>query len=210
MRLVPDRTWLGRPLVGVTQMIDDLIKSTRSFRRFDESVTVDRKTLEDLVDLARHSASAMNQQPLKYILSHTRNTNVKVFSTLTFAKSLKDWDGPAEGERPSAYIIVLSDTEISTNIWCDHGIASQNIMLGARERGLGGCMVGSINHQKLREQFAIPDQYEILLVLALGKPAETVVIEPMPPDGNVNYWRDEESVHHVPKRSLEEIILNFD
>jgi len=210
LRLVPDHTWLVRPLVGVTQMIDDLVKSTRSFRRFDENVTIDRKILEDLVDLARHSASAMNQQPLKYILSHTRDTNVKVFSTLTFAKALKDWDGPAEGERPSAYIVVLGDKEISTNFWCDHGIASQNIMLGARERGLGGCMVGSINHQKLREQFAIPDKFEILLVLAFGKPAEKVVIEPMPPDGNVNYWRDEESVHHVPKRSLEEIILNFD
>ncbi|MFC2027111.1 nitroreductase family protein [Chloroflexota bacterium] len=191
-------------------MIDDLIKSTRSFRRFDESVAIDRKTLEDLVDLARHSASAMNQQPLKYILSCERETNEKIFSTLTFAKSLKDWDGPAEGERPPAYIIVLSDTEISTNIWCDHGIASQNIMLGARERGLGGCMVGSINHQKLRELFTIPERYEILLVLAIGKPAETVVIESIPPDGSVNYWRDEKSVHHVPKRSLEEIILNLD
>ena len=191
-------------------MIDDLIKSTRSFRRFDESVNVDRKTLEDLVDLARHSASAMNQQSLKYILSYTRETNKKIFSTLTFAKALKDWDGPVEGERPSAYIIVLNDTEISTNIWCDHGIASQNIMIGAGDRGLGGCMIGSINHQKLRELLGIPARYEILLVLALGKPAEKVVIEPMPSDGNTSYWRDEESVHHVPKRSIEEIILELD
>ena len=191
-------------------MIDDLIKSTRSFRRFDESVTIERKTLEDLIDLARHSASARNMQPLKYILSCDPETNSKVFSTLTFAKALKDWDGPTEGERPSAYIIVLGDKKIAANFWCDHGIASQNIMLGARDRGLGGCMVGSINQPHLRELMSIPDRYEILLVLALGKPSEKVVIEPMPSDGDVNYWRDEESVHHVPKRSLDELILNLD
>lgn len=190
-------------------MIDELIKSARSFRRFDESVTVERKTLEDLIDLARHSASARNMQPLKYILSCDSATNLKVFSTLAFARALKDWDGPVEGERPSAYIVVLGDKDISTNFWCDHGIASQNIMLGARDRGLGGCMIASINQPKLRELLAIPDRYEILLVLALGKPAEEVVIEPMPSSGDVNYWRDENSVHHVPKRSLEEIILEL-
>ena len=189
-------------------MIDDLIKSTRSFRRFDESVSVDRKTLENLVDLARHSASARNRQPLKYILSCDTETNAKIFSTLTFAAALKDWPGPARGQRPSAYIIVLGDTEIASNFGCDHGIASQNIMLGARDRGLGGCMIASINQPELRASLDIPERYEILLMLAIGKPAETVIIEPMPPDKNANYWRDEQSVHHVPKRSLEEVILN--
>ncbi len=190
-------------------MIDDLIKNTRSFRRFDESVIIERKTLEDLIDLARHSASARNIQPLKYILSCDPETNGKIFSTLKFAAALKDWDGPTEGERPAAYIIVLGDTAISTNFWCDHGIAAQNIMLGARDRDLGGCMIASINQPKLRELLSIPDRYEILLVLAIGKPAETVVIEPMPSDGSANYWRDEQSIHHVPKRPLNEVILNL-
>ncbi len=189
-------------------MIDDLIKSTRSFRRFDESVTVERKTLEELVDLARLSASARNQQPLKYIISCDSDTNRKIFSTLTFAAALKDWPGPADGERPSAYIVILGDTSITSNFWCDHGIAGQNIMLCTRDRGLGGCMIASINHQKLRDSLDIPAQYEILLVLAIGKPSETVVVEQMPSDGSMNYWRDEQGIHHVPKRSLDEIILN--
>jgi len=190
-------------------MIDDLIKSTRSFRRFDETVKVDRKTLEDLVDLARHSASARNRQPLKYILSCDEQTNSQVFSSLTFAAALKEWSGPAHGERPSSFLNVLGATEITAGFGCDHGIAGQNIMLGARERGLGGCMIGSVNHQKLRRLLNIPERYDILLVLAIGKPAETVVIEPMPPDGSVNYWRDEQDVHHVPKRSLNEIIIDL-
>ena len=189
-------------------MIDDLIRSTRTFRRFNQGVTLTREVLVDLVDLARHSASAKNLQPLKYLLSWEPETNAKIFSTLTWAAALKDWGGPAEGERPSAYIIVLGDTELATHFGCDRGIAGQNIMLGARERGLGGCMLASINRLKLRAALNIPERYEILLVLAIGKPAETVVIEPLGTDGDTGYWRDSQGVHHVPKRSLNEIIVS--
>ena len=187
--------------------LDDLIRRTRSFRRFDQSVTLTRQTLVELVDLARHSASARNLQPLKYLLSWEPEQNARIFPTLTWAAALKDWGGPAEGERPSAYIIVLGDTELTTHFGCDHGIAGQSIMLGARERGLGGCMLASINRPKLRAALNIPDRYEILLVLAIGKPAETVVIEPLGTDGDTGYWRDSQGIHHVPKRSLDEIIL---
>jgi len=188
-------------------MIDDLIRSNRSFRRFDQSVAVTRQTLVDLVDLARHSASGRNLQPLKYILSSEPESNALIFATLTWAAALKDWDGPAEGERPSAYIIILGDTELTTDFGCDHGIASQNILLGARARGLGGCMLALINRPKLRAALNIPDRYEILLVLAIGKPNETVLIESLGPEGETRYWRDSEGIHHVPKRSLDEVIL---
>ena len=164
-------------------------------------------TLEELVNLARLSASARNFQPLKYYLSNNPETNGKIFSTLSFAVALKEWKGPQEGERPSAYIIVLGDKNITDHFGCDHGIASQSIMLGARSRGLGGCMMASVDRPRLRELLNIPDQYEILLVLAIGKPAETVKIESVPEDGNTNYWRDENGIHHVPKRSLKEIIV---
>ena len=117
------------------------------------------------------------------------------------------WSGPAEGERPSAYIVILGDTKLHKSFGCDHGIAAQSIMLGATERGLGGCMIGSIDRPRLRQVLGIPERYEILLVLALGKPAETVVLEDVGPDGDIKYYRDEEDVHHVPKRTLGELIL---
>jgi len=188
-------------------MIDDLIKSSRSFRRFESSVKVDRKTLTELVDLARHSPSARNLQPLKYILSCDPKTNAAIFLTLKWAAALKDWGGPAEGERPSAYIVILGDTQLTANFGFDAGIAAQSIVLGARGRGLGGCILGSADHARLRTALDIPERFTILLVTAIGKPAETVVIEPLGADGNVTYWRDSKGVHHVPKRSLEEIIL---
>jgi len=188
-------------------MIRDLILKNRSYRRFCQEVDITRETLTELVDLGRLSASARNAQPLKYVLSCDAQSNSLIFPNLTFAAFLKDWSGPVEGERPSAYIIILGDTEISRFWDYDAGIAAQTILLGATERGLGGCMIANIRREGLREALDIAPRYEILLVLALGRPNEKVVIETVGPAGDTRYWRDSRDVHHVPKRSLDEIII---
>jgi nitroreductase len=196
-------------LLRRSHMLEDLVLKNRSYRRFHEDVAVDTATLRELIGLARLSASARNLQPLRYVLCTDRDANAAVFSTLAWAGYLKDWPGPVEGERPAAYIVVLADTTLSVQAYVgvDHGLAVQNILLGAVERGLGGCIVGSVQRDRLRQILAIPDRYEILVVLALGKPKETVVIHPVGPDGDIKYWRDAGSVHHVPKRSLDELIV---
>lgn len=188
-------------------MLKDLIRKNRSYRRFYQDVAVELETLRELVDLARLSASGANRQPLKFKLVCDAETNARVFDCLGWAGYLKDWPGPVEGERPSAYIVVLGDTEIREGFGVDHGIAAQSILLGATERGLGGCIIATIQKEKLREVLDLPPRYQILLVLALGKPQETVVIEPVGPDGSIKYWRDAEGVHHLPKRSLDELIV---
>jgi len=190
-------------------MLRDLILKNRSYRRFYQYVPIDRDTLVELVDLARHSASAANRQPLKYILSHEDKTNSLIFPHLRWAGYLKDWPGPSEGERPAAYIIIVGDSEITDHYWCDHGIAAQSILLGATEKGFGGCMFGAFDGKGLHKDLKIPDRYEILLVIALGKPKEKVVLETVGPDGDIKYYRDENDVHHVPKRPLEEIIISY-
>jgi len=184
-----------------------LVLKNRSYRRFDESHRVPRETLADLVSLARCTASAANRQPLKYILSAEPETNERIFPCLAWAGYLKDWPGPAPGERPAAYIVILVDQTITKDWWCDDGIAAQTLLLGAAERGLGGCMIGAIQKDRLREAFTIPDHLLIRLVVAFGKPAETVVLEDLPPGGDIRYWRDEKGVHHVPKRRLDELLL---
>ena len=189
-------------------MIRDLIIDNRSCRRFEEGFAIERRTLEDLVDLARLSASAANLQPLKYLLSCEPQKNARIFPYLAWAAYLKDWGGPAPGERPSAYLIILGDTAISNTFGCDHGIAAQSILLGAREKGLAGCMIGLIQREELRQALRLPTQYEILLVIALGKPREQPVIDEVGPTGDIKYWRDTTGVHHVPKRSLKELIVD--
>jgi len=188
-------------------MLRDLAIRNRSYRRFHEDVRVEMDTLRELVDLARLSASAANLQPLRYILSCDPAKNALIFPHLAWAAYLKEWSGPGEGERPSAYIIILEDKRIAHPLRCDHGIAAQSILLGATEKGLGGCIIGAVEKKGLRRALEIPERYEILLVLALGKPREKVLIEDVGSNGDIKYWRDSEGVHHVPKRRLDDIIV---
>ncbi len=188
---------------------NDLIRKSRSYRRFYQEHKIDHDLLRELVELARLSPSASNLQPLKYILSDSDEMNGRIFANIAWAGYLKDWPGPEEGERPSAYIVILGDNEISKNIIWDHSIAAQSMLLGAAEKGLGGCMIGAINRDGLRNALKIPDRYEIMLVIALGKPKENVIIEELGEDGDIRYWRDKDRNHHVPKRSLDDLILKL-
>ncbi|PWE01470.1 nitroreductase family protein [Marinilabilia rubra] len=186
--------------------LKDLVRRNRSYRRFYQEVTIPEYILEGLVDLARLSPSARNAQTLKYFISCDPETNEKIFPHLAWAGYIKDWDGPAPGERPSAYIVILNDTKISDNYFCDDGIAIQSILLGAVEQGFGGCIIGSVDRLKLQKKLSIPDHLKIVEVIALGKPREQVVLEDVKNE-DVKYWRDDAETHHVPKRSLDEIII---
>ena len=190
-------------------MIEDLIRKNRSCRRFYEYHAVGKEALRSLVNLARLSASAANRQPLRFILSWEKERNEKIFPCLAWAAYLTDWSGPPEGERPAAYIVITGDTTITDNFWCDHGIVSQSMLLGAREVGLAGCMIGAFNEKNLRAALSIPDHLKILLVIALGKPRETIVIDEIGPENDIRYWRDKSGVHHVPKRRLDDLIVDF-
>jgi nitroreductase len=186
--------------------LKDLIKRNRSYRRFFQDESIPQYILEGLIDLARLSPSARNAQTLKYFISCDAETNAKTFPHLSWAGYLKNWNGPKEGEKPSAYIVVLNDIHISDTYFCVDGIAVQSILLGAVEQSFGGCIIGSVDRLKLKKALNIPDHLKIVEVVALGKPREEVVIEDVK-DGNIKYWRDDSQVHHVPKRALDEIII---
>lgn len=186
--------------------ISSLILQNRSYRRFDESRQIAGEELREMIDAARLSASARNAQPLKYFLSNAPETNAKIFPSLAWAGYLPDWSGPEPGERPAAYIVQMHDTSIPGKYFCDDGIAAQSILLTAVEKGLGGCIIASVKRAQLAGLLDLPGHLEIIQVIALGKPAEKVVIEEMKA-GDIKYWRDKNGVHHVPKRPLEELIF---
>ncbi len=184
----------------------ELITRNRSYRRFDNSYKIDIAALKDLVNLARLSSSARNLQPLRYVLCNEEKRNEQIFECLAWAAYLKDWNGPEAKERPSVYIIVTVDARLTDTIFCDDGIAIQSILLGAVEKGLGGCIIGAVKKEKLREILHLPDYYRIQYVIALGKPIETVVIDRIE-NNDIKYWRDEKQIHHVPKRDLDDLII---
>jgi nitroreductase len=185
-------------------MLKDLIMKNRSTRRYHQEVPLSRETLVELIELARYSPSGGNRQLLKYYLSCEPVKNDVIYNQISLGGD------PPQGERPSAYIIVMNDTQLGTYgpTEVDHGIAAQSILLGATEKGLGGCMVGMVNRKELKKILNIPERYEILLVLTLGKPKENYVFEQVDQStGSVRGWWDDRGVRHIPKRNLEDLIL---
>ncbi|MEI8186509.1 MAG: nitroreductase family protein [Chlorobiaceae bacterium] len=187
----------------------DLVTQSRSYRKFDSGVPVDENVVRDLVELACYVPSAKNLQSLKYIAVTEPLTAAALFPSLSWAGYLADWSGPTDAERPTAYIIMLGDLSIGTEFGCDSGIAAQTVLLGATASGIGGCIVASLDRQKIRQLLKIPDGYVILMVIALGKPVETVVIDQIAENESVRYFRDAHGIHHVPKRMLDDVLLKF-
>lgn len=192
-------------------MLKDLLLSCRSCRGYDESRRVSREELLKLVDLTRYSASSMNIQPLKYFLIWEKEDVDRMQPLTGWAKQLPQMSLPHPGKCPTAFIVICQDTAVSPaqNAFIrDVGIAAQTILLGATENGLGGCMIGSFNPARVSEEFSLPAHIRPMLVVAIGKPDEKIVLTGIPADGNYKYYRDENDVHYVPKRSLEEIVLS--
>lgn len=189
-------------------MLKDLVKNTRSYRRFDAAWKIEREMLADLVDTARFTASSVNKQPFKFLISCDDRTNRCFFQHLKWGRLLKDWPGPDEKEQPSGYIAILFDRALNFPPKpIDVGIIAQTIALGATEKGLASCMIANFVEPELRTELGLPEQYHIELVIAIGKGAETIVLEEVR-DGATAYYRDAADRHHVPKRSLAEVLLD--
>ncbi len=190
----------------------EIIAKTRTFRRFFQNEAISSDLLSELLDLARLGGSARNGQPWQYLVINTPEMCEKVFPFLGWAGYLTDWKGPIEGERPSAYILCLLNSNWlkgpESEAQFDLGVATQNLLLGAMEKRLGGCRIGSFN-PKLADLFDLPEFLDISLVVALGRPRETVIIEECKEDSDIKYWRDDDGVHHVPKRSLESCLITL-
>lgn len=187
--------------------LSDWMQKCRSYRRFNETRIVMKEELTELIGLARLAPSARNAQPLRYVLSFQPETNEQIFPLIAWAGYLKDWNGPEPGERPAAYIVVVrNNSDSECNVLFDAGLAVQAILLGAIEKGLGGCIIGAYPKAKLKKALSIPESYEPLYIIALGEPAEQIKIEAVK-EGDIKYWRDEASIHHVPKRDTGDLIL---
>lgn len=191
-------------------MLKDLSKRNRSYRKFDPSVPISMEQLRDWVDNARYAPSSVNIQPLKYRLVADPAICARLFPLTGWARLLPDYPGPAEGERPTAYVVICCDQSIGTNLSRfakDVGIVAQTIMLSAVASGFGGCMIGNFVPEEVTKTLSLPSQCIPCLILALGKPAEEIFLETIGEDGKTAYYRDATGRHHVPKRNLEQVLI---
>ena len=186
-------------------MIKDTIKKNRSYRRFFAERSVDTETLVNIVDEARLCASGANKQRLRVAIINNEKDNGELFSTLKFAGYLTDWEGPSESERPAAYYVICSESDLDSLLAIDLGIFAQSLLLSAIERGIGGCMFRSYNAARVSEIIGV-NGMKPHLVIALGYPSEIVEIVDVK-DGDIKYYRGEDDVHYVPKYSAEQLII---
>lgn len=184
-------------------MIYEKITSRRTIRKYTRK-DISESVFIRCVDAARLSPSSMNLQPLKYLIVNDQTLLEKVFSTLKWAGYLPDYQ-PSRDEMPRGYIIILLDKEIRKSYGVDPGIAAMSISMVACEEGLGSCILGAIDKPELRRILNIPESLEIVLVVALGYPAEKPIVDKLK-DGDIKYWLDDAEVLHVPKRNLEDIL----
>ena len=185
-------------------MIYEKLRKRRSIRRFLKK-SVSEALLRKCVDAARFAPSGMNLQPLKYVVVNEASLLKEVFQTLRWAGYLPDYQ-PDEGEMPRAYVIILLDSRIASKAsQHDAGIAAASITMVAYDEGVGSCILGAVDRRKLKEILSLPEALDIVLVVALGYPAETPVVDEVE-GGDVKYWLDSERTLHVPKRGFEDVV----
>ncbi len=190
-------------------MLKDLLKQSRSYRSFDEDIKPTYEQLLNWIDHTRYCPSSINLQVLKFCPVTEPEVCAPLLSLTRWAGKLKDIKLPPKGHTPTAYIVICSDASVTPtaeSFQKDVGICAQTIMLAAAENGFGGCMIGSYQKEKLSSLLALPAHLVPQLVLALGKPDETVELADEAEDGSVTYYR-ENGVHYVQKRTLENIII---
>ncbi len=191
-------------------MLKDLLKQSRSYRSFDESVKIPYQSICDWIDCTRYCPSSINLQMLKFRIVTEETECQQLLAQTNWAGKLKPLVLPPKNNAPVAYVVICADRDVIANaeqFQKDVGICAQTIMLAASEGGFGGCMIGSFSQKELSSLLNLPENFVPQLVLALGKPNETVMLADEDENGNVTYYR-ENGIHYVQKRSLEHLIIN--
>ncbi|MCR5731785.1 MAG: nitroreductase family protein [Sphaerochaetaceae bacterium] len=190
-------------------MLSELVKKSRSFRNYDNSIKLSRDELLKIVEVSRFCPSTMNLQALKYHISYKEDEVNKILPLTRWAVKLKDVSLPFKGKEPTAFITIAVDTKIGSYeaFQRDVGIVSQTMLLKAVEDGFGGIIIANLDKARLASLLSLPKSLEISVVIALGKPDEEVIV--VDALGNdTDYYRDETKLKHfVPKRKVEDLLF---
>lgn len=191
-------------------MIKELVKKSRSYRGYDESRKISREELLELVDCARFAPSSVNRQPFQYLLAYEQADLDKIQPLTGWARALPQMKLPHPGKCPTAFIVICQNTDWDPDLnryIRDVGITAQTMLLAAAEMDLGGIMIGNFSPKKLAEALELPENIVPMLIVAFGKPDEKIILTEAEAGESLNYYRDEQDTHYVPKRKLKDIIL---
>jgi nitroreductase len=188
--------------------IEEAIYKRRTIRRFKQE-PISIEILKKLIDYARVAPMARNVQGLEFVIIENSEMREKLFELIKFAGSLpEDQRTPESGREPTAYIIVLVNTEIKPSFFdFDVGAAVENILLGAVKYGIGCCWMANIKVRKIKSLLQVPDQYQVKHVISLGYPDEESFMEPY--EDSYKYWKNPDGTMHVPKRDLNDVIFKI-
>ena len=184
-----------------------MLEGRRTIRRYDESKKINDETIADIKRAAQLASSAMNRQPIRYIYVRDEKTVRDIFDITLWGAALPDGQGrPKEGERPTLFVVVAYEKKLSSRyVEFDSGLAVSNMTLAAYSHGVGSCILGSANIEKLRAMLNISENLEVSCLVAFGYPAcESRVVES---DGiNLKYYLDENRNYVVPKRKIPDTV----
>lgn len=187
-------------------MILDILKSIRSHRSFLQT-TISINELRYMIEGARYAGSARNSQLIRYSLISDKKVCNEIFKNIKFAGAI-EWN-PTLEESPCAYILLSATTETSSDnglLYFDMGLATQNILLIAKELGYNGCIVGAYNKKEVEKIAELKSEFKSHFLIALGLAKDNVYTVPSVLD-NIKYSRIGNN-HYVPKLPLDEVILS--
>lgn len=185
--------------------IYELIKNRRTIRTF-KSTPIEHEKLLQIADCARLAPTAANLQPLKFAIITDENIRKAMFPHIKYAGYVPDWN-PEFKETSPAFIAILNDSSIKPGekAECDCGAAIMSMCLAAEDMGISSCWLGAIDRGKIREILELEEKYDIMYLLALGYKNQSG--ETFDMTDSVKYYFDEDNNVHVPKRTLDEVVI---
>lgn len=187
-------------------MLLDLVDKTRTIRRFDTSKSITGGDLMYILECARRVASAGNLQRLRYMIIDGEEARA-AFSEISLGGLLPPEKKPTRDVAPVSYVVISSyDASPDANLLIDVGISAEAVVLSARERGIGACMIRNFKSEYFMGSDGSMPLYPIL-VIALGYPLEDARIVDVGEDGELKYYKGENGVNIVPKRTLSSLIV---
>lgn len=188
--------------------LENLLEWRRTYRKFDENKLISKEDIDDILNSIKFASCANNRQYLRFISVENKAKVLELFENTKWAASLPNNMGrPKEGERPVYFIAILSNEEKKLRFnGIDEGLVISNLTLLAAEKGIGSCIIGSVNDKKMREILNYEDNYSCEVVVAFGYPKVKSSIKEINAGEDQAYYLDEDGNYIVPKYKIKDIV----